>query len=137
MVHPLKYLQLHHTQLLNYQWDCSYKYKFLNIYQSCNLYHCVQSVQIRSYFWSYFPVFRLNTEICSVKISVFSPNTGKYGPEITLYLDIFHSVYDTHKHICWDSKHITLCIHTVYFFFLHLHWHLSLFQFCLELHFLL
>ena len=24
--------------------------------------------------------------------SVFSPNTGKYGPEITPYLDIFHTV---------------------------------------------
>ena len=24
---------------------------------------------------------------------VFSPNTGKYGPEITPYLDTFHVVY--------------------------------------------
>ena len=24
--------------------------------------------------------------------SVFSPNTGKYGPEITPYLDTFHAV---------------------------------------------
>ena len=24
---------------------------------------------------------------------VFSPNTGKYGPEITPYLDIFHAVF--------------------------------------------
>ena len=32
--------------------------------------HCVKSVQIRSYFWS-----------------VFSPNTGIYGAEITPYLD--------------------------------------------------
>ena len=23
----------------------------------------------------------------------FSPNTGKYGPEITPYLDTFHAVY--------------------------------------------
>ena len=37
--------------------------------------HCVKSVQIRSYFWS-----------------VFNPNTGKYGPEITPYLDTFHAV---------------------------------------------
>ena len=35
----------------------------------------VKSIQIRSYFWS-----------------VFSPNIGKYGPEITLYLDVFHAV---------------------------------------------
>ena len=60
-----------------------------------------------SYFWSlfsciraeygdllrgpYFPVFGLNTDIYSVK-SVFSPNTEKYGPEITPYLDTFHAV---------------------------------------------
>ena len=25
-------------------------------------------------------------------VSVFSPNTGKYGPEITPYLDTFHEV---------------------------------------------
>ena len=33
----------------------------------------------------YFPVFGLNT-----KIYGFSPKTGKYGPEITPYLDTFH-----------------------------------------------
>ena len=33
----------------------------------------------------YFPVFGLN-------LSVFSPNTGKYEPEITPYLDTFHAV---------------------------------------------
>ena len=38
----------------------------------------------------YFPVFGLNTEI--YEISVFSPNTGKYGPEKTRYLDTFHEV---------------------------------------------
>ena len=32
------------------------------------------------------PVFGLNTE------SPNSPNTGKYGPEITPYLDTFHEV---------------------------------------------
>ena len=26
-------------------------------------------------------------------LSVFSPNTGKYGPEITPYLDTFHAVW--------------------------------------------
>ena len=39
--------------------------------------HCVKSVQIRSYFWSLFSCIRLNT--------------GKYGPEITPYLDAFHA----------------------------------------------
>ena len=35
----------------------------------------MKSVEIRSYFWS-----------------VFTPNAGKYGPEITLYLNTFHAV---------------------------------------------
>ena len=38
-------------------------------------YYCMESFEIPSYFWS-----------------VFSPNAGKYGPEITLYLDTFHAV---------------------------------------------
>ena len=37
---------------------------------------------------SYFPAFGLNTER-----SVFSPNAGKYEPEITPYLDTFHAVW--------------------------------------------
>ena len=37
--------------------------------------HCVESVQIRSYFWS-----------------VFSRIRGEYGPEITPNLDTFHAV---------------------------------------------
>ena len=36
--------------------------------------HCVKSVRIGSYSGPYFPAFGLN-------LSVFSPNTGKYGPE--------------------------------------------------------
>ena len=35
------------------------------------------------FFGPYFPVFGL---------FVFSPNKGKYGPEITPYLDTFHAV---------------------------------------------
>ena len=37
----------------------------------------------------YFPLFGLNTEIY---FSVFSPNTGKYGPEKTPYLDTSYAV---------------------------------------------
>ena len=40
--------------------------------------HCVKSVQIRRFSGPYFPVF--------------SPNTGKYRPEKTTYLDTFHAV---------------------------------------------
>ena len=49
--------------------------KDLEATSSNNVSHCVKSVQIRSCFWS-----------------VFSPNAGKYGPEITPYLDTFHAV---------------------------------------------
>ena len=40
------------------------------------------SVTLRSFSGPYFPVFGLNT--------------GKYGPEKTLYLDIFRTVYASH-----------------------------------------
>ena len=46
--------------------------------------YCVKFVQIRSYFWAVFSCIR--TEYG------YSPNAGKYGPEITPYLDIFHAV---------------------------------------------
>ena len=45
---------------------------------SLELQHCVKGVQIRSFSSPYFPVF--------------SPNTGKYGPEKTPYLDILYAV---------------------------------------------
>ena len=60
--------------------------------------HCAKSVQICSFFWSvltrilpvYFPVFtRILAEY--EKNFVNGSNTGKYGPELTLYLVIFHS----------------------------------------------
>ena len=52
--------------------------------------HCVKSVQIRSYFWS-----------------VFSLNTGKYGPEITPYLDTFHAVTEEYNP---NTRHETLIV---------------------------
>ena len=55
----------------------------------CN--HCVKSVQIRSYFWSLF--FCIRTKYGEIRpyFPVFGLNTGKYGPEITPYLDTFHA----------------------------------------------
>ena len=44
-----------------------------------NTVHCEKSVQIRSFFCPHFPV------------CIFSPNTGKYGPEKTPYLNTFHA----------------------------------------------
>ena len=55
-------------------------------------YHCVKSVQIRSYFWSVFSWMRREYGDISY-LSVFTPNTEKYGPEITPYLDTFHPVH--------------------------------------------
>ena len=59
-------------------------YRSKPILATYHIYHCVKSVQIRSYFWSVFSCIR--TEYGS-------PNTEKYGPEITPYLDTFHAVY--------------------------------------------
>ena len=48
--------------------------------------------------------------IFTPQISIFSPNTGKYGPEITPYLDTFHGV-------CYFSSWIsTLCLLNDVFF---------------------
>ena len=50
-------------------------------------FHCVKSVQIRSFFWSVF--FRVRTDW------IFISNAGKYGPEKTLYLNTFHVVLNS------------------------------------------
>ena len=52
--------------------------------------HCVKSVQTRSFLWSLFSCIR--TEYVENTKKIFSPNTGKYGPEKTPYLDTFHAV---------------------------------------------
>ena len=41
-------------------------------------------------FGPYFPVFGMNTGYAPY---IFSPNTGKYEPEITPYLHTYHAVY--------------------------------------------
>ena len=65
--------------------------------------HCVKCVQIRSFFWS-----------------VFSPNTGKYGPEKTPHLDTLHTV----KSILLGSKDIYFfSINNDYVFIFGLLWH--------------
>ena len=46
----------------------------------------MKSVQIRSYFWYVFSFIRIEYG------DLFNPSTGKYGPEITPYLDTFHAV---------------------------------------------
>ena len=37
-------------------------------------------------------------------LSVFSPNTGKYGPEITPYLNTCHVVSNYKKNACYESQ---------------------------------
>ena len=54
--------------------------------------HCVKSVQIRSFLWSVF--FRIRIEYGDTEyLSVFNPNAGNYGPEKTPYLDTLHTVW--------------------------------------------
>ena len=54
-------------------------------------FHCVKIVQIRSFSNPYFAAFGLNIQIyCTC-----SPNTGKYGPEKTPYLDTFYAVFSS------------------------------------------
>ena len=50
----------------------------------------------------YFPVFGLNLG------NVFSPNTGKYGPEITPYLNTFHPVRVMLTSYCLNIKALLL-----------------------------
>ena len=48
--------------------------------------------KIQSFSWSVFSCIRTEYGDLRSKISVFSPNTGKYGPEKTQYLDTFYAV---------------------------------------------
>ena len=54
----------------------------------------MKSVKIRSYFWSVFSYIRAEYGDLRSNLRI-SPNAGKYGPEITPYLDTFHAVYVT------------------------------------------
>ena len=76
--------------------------------------HCVKSVQIRSYFWSIFSCIRTEIqERFTIEISVLSPNTGKYGLEITPYLDTFHTVKRLHIHIHVLKKNMFVFLMTL------------------------
>ena len=50
--------------------------------------HCIKMSKYGVISGPYFPAFVLNTERCAY-LSVFSPNAGKYGAELTPYLDNF------------------------------------------------
>ena len=52
---------------------------------------CAKSVQICSFSWSVFSCIRAEYRDFLRKSPVFSPNTGKYGPEKTPCLDTFHA----------------------------------------------
>ena len=63
--------------------------EFMNFMSVSIKHHCVKSVQILVRIFLYLDWIRRFTPY----ISVFSPNTGKYWPEITLYLNNFHAVH--------------------------------------------
>ena len=66
--------------------------------------HYVKSVQTRGYFWSAF--FCIWTEyLFTPYFSVFTPNTGKYRPEITPYLNTFQAMLNIGK--SWAKKYFT------------------------------
>ena len=52
-------------------------------------------------FGPHFPAFGLTTE----RYEVFNPNAGKYGPEITPYMDTFHAVYVNGQITVVDISH--------------------------------
>ena len=64
--------------------------EILSLYNKIPL--CEKCPNAEFFLVPYFPVFGLNTGI-----SVFSPNTGKYGSEKTSYLTTFHAVYRSQK----------------------------------------
>ena len=67
--------------LVSFYWRPSFAVEFYySIETNFVSFHCVKSVQIRSNFWS-----------------VFSPNAGKYGPEITPYLYTFQAQFGKHS----------------------------------------
>ena len=70
-----------------------------NLEYECTWYvvHCVKSVQIRSYFWSVFSCIYTEYRDLLRKSLYSLQNTGKYWPEITLYLDTFHAVVTNWK----------------------------------------
>ena len=72
-------------------------------------FHCMKGVQIRSFFWSVFSAFGLNTERYGVSLRIQS-NTGKYEPEKTPYLDTFHAVSIIQVFIC---RHSSLTMHNL------------------------
>ena len=54
--------------------------------------HCVRNFRIWSFFWFLFSHIWFEYGDLWSKFSAPSPNTGKYGPEKTLYLDTFHTL---------------------------------------------
>ena len=73
----------------NYHWSLELKWcRAANILKTASfddyMRHYVKSVQTRGFYEPYFLVFGLNA-------GIFSPNTGKYGPEKAPYLDTFHA----------------------------------------------
>ena len=73
--------------------------------------HCVKSVQIRDNFWSVFSRIRAEYVRDTKYLSVFSPNAGKHGPEITPYLDTFHKV-----NVFYMNCHISFFCFFFFFF---------------------
>ena len=78
----------------------SLKYVFW-FYLSLLQYHCLKRVRIWNFYGLYFPVFRLNKEICGVNLFIQS-KCGKIRARKTPNTDTFHAVC----FLCWRCNHI-------------------------------
>ena len=68
----------------------------------CSLLHYVKSVQIRSFFWSVFSLFVLNTQIYSIYLHIQSEYWKIWSRKKLRILDNFHTVLNF-KYV--PSKH--------------------------------
>ena len=77
-----------HKSLIKFSVHNSFpNFSLVSIVQTCNIYHWMKSVCIRSYSGPYFPAFGLNKERYGVC------ECGKIRSRITPNTDTFHAVY--------------------------------------------
>ena len=66
----------------------------------CDIFSLHKKCPNTKFFWSVFFLYSDWIRRFTEQISVFSPNTGKYGQEKTPYLDTFHAVFDVTNFNC-------------------------------------
>ena len=96
------YILFKYSSFISHQYFVYYFFlqrKSFYRYSISNLSNLLLDVSSRTALWLTVPsafstkLENLWSQLEVISISVFNPNTGKYGPEITPYLDTFHAVY--------------------------------------------